>query len=88
MQRDDAISKHLQRLSSIYDTAINDPLVHPALRIQQVKNDRRLAGYHSNETSDTAILIKGAQSDTMPSLVNPPSEIEPIPPVFEGNGLG
>jgi hypothetical protein len=60
MQRDDVVSKHVQQLSSVYDTAINKPVVHPALRMQQITNDRRLAGYHNNERSSTTNACGGA----------------------------
>lgn len=72
MYRDDEVSKHVQRLWSSYDSAINSPCVKPELRLQQVRNDQRLADHHSNQN----FRVEAAPSNA----IDEPSTTEvPIP---------
>jgi hypothetical protein len=48
MQRNDEVSRNLQRLWSTYDTVVNSDGVKPELRLLQLKNSRRLAAHHTS----------------------------------------
>jgi hypothetical protein len=47
MQRDDDVSKNIQRLWSTYDTVISNEHVQPELRLLHVKNSKRQAAHQA-----------------------------------------
>jgi hypothetical protein len=79
MERDDDVSKSIQQLWDTYDTAINSPFVKPELRLQQIKNDQRLAGHHSNESGRTPAISRSAQEEEPASIVRPMYVTDPTP---------
>jgi hypothetical protein len=67
----DDVSKSIQRLWTTYDTAINSPAIHPELRLQQMKNDQRLADYGRNQDSTMAVESRNSPVKAMAPIVRP-----------------
>ena len=83
MHRDDEISKHIQRLWSSYDTAINNPSVTPELRLLQIKNGRRVASHHHNANFVLATrpdVPTNVPMNEQPDTNAPPPSTEPSAP--------
>jgi len=63
MHPDDDVSKHIQRLWSTYDAAINNDCVQPEMRLQQIKNNRRLADSQNRPDICSILASKNTQQD-------------------------
>jgi hypothetical protein len=79
MERDDDVSKSIRQLCDTYDTAINSPFVQPELRLQQSKNDQRLAERRSDESRRTATISHSAQEEDPISTVRSTHDKAPMP---------
>jgi hypothetical protein len=64
MNRNDEVSKNIQRLWSTYDTVINNECINPELRLFQVKNTRRLASHKANDNRQVAASSSSARENT------------------------
>jgi hypothetical protein len=78
MYRDDDVSKHIQRLWSTYSTVINSDCVKPELRLQQLKNDQRLAEHRARANVRTVTGLPDPQQAGS-AEVDRPQGRKPIP---------
>ncbi len=57
MSRNDDVSTRIQRLWASYNKTINADCVKPELRLLQIKNEERIASYHSSDNFRVAPTI-------------------------------
>lgn len=63
MYREDDLSKHIQKLWSTYNTAINSDCVKPELRLQQMKNDKRQADHRARANFRVVTGLRDLQQE-------------------------
>jgi SpoVK/Ycf46/Vps4 family AAA+-type ATPase len=67
MDRDDDVSKNIQRLWSTYDTVISNEHVQPELRLLQVKNSKRKAAQQARVDAVPVPQEQGGSQDVATS---------------------
>jgi hypothetical protein len=80
MNRDDDVSKNIQRLWSTYDSVISTECIKPELRLHQLKNDRRMTSHQSNSGLRSDGVSSVAQAETNSGAVVPPRNNPPFDP--------
>jgi SpoVK/Ycf46/Vps4 family AAA+-type ATPase len=78
MNRDDDVSKNIQRLWSTYDSVINNECIKPELRLHQIKNHHRLESHKVDSSLRNDDVSNVAQVDTNAGVV--PSRNAPFDP--------
>jgi hypothetical protein len=79
MQGEHSVSKSIQRLWATYNTAINSPAIQPELRLQQLKNDRRLADDSSVQDGTIAVGCRHSPVNATTSIGRPMYGKSPTP---------
>ena len=64
MSRNDKLSTHIQRLWASYNKTINADCVKPELRLLQIKNEERIATYHSSDNLGGAAAAEPKVGET------------------------
>jgi hypothetical protein len=71
MNRDDEVSKNIQRLWSTYDNVISSECIKPELRLHQLKNHRRMTDHQANSNRRSDGVSSVAQAETNTAVVPP-----------------